>query len=103
MNEKRQRTVARRCVTSTINSARAILENNEFSTQDEAKFNGLSGLLRTKGETLGELDAKILATCEEEDVDTEATETTEYQTEIFTCLAEIKNAISRCHISTERS
>ena len=101
MNEKRQRTVARRCVTITINSARAILENNEFSTQDEAKLSGLSRLLQTKGETLGELDAKILATCEEEDVDTEAVETTVYQTEIFTCLAEIENAISKCRINTE--
>ena len=76
-----------------------MLENNEtFSKQDQAKLTGLRGLLRAKGETLGDLDSQILTTCEEEDVDTEAEETTQYQTEIFTCLAEIENALSRCHI-----
>ena len=66
--------------------------------QNGAKLAGIAGLLRVKGATLEDLDNKILATCDEEDVDTEATETTDYQTEIFTCLAQIETGLSRCRL-----
>ena len=95
---RRQRSVVRRCVTTSIKSARDILCDDSTVAQNGAKLAGIAGLLRVKGATLEELDNKILAICDEEDVDDEATETTEYQTEVFTCLSEIETGLSRCRL-----
>ena len=99
MNERKQRTVTRKCVTTTIKSARLLIENKENLVDNETKLRGLATLLRNKGAALEELDAAIISSCDDEELDREATETTDYMSEIYTCLAEIESAMSTLRIA----
>ena len=87
-------------MTTTIKSARLLIESRDNLVENEAKLRGLATLLRGKGASLEELDAVIISTCDDDDqLDREATETTDYMSEIYTCLAEIESAMSTLRIA----
>ena len=100
-NNKRQRSSARKAITTSIKTARTYLDTEADLNKIESKLKDLAALLRSKQNTLEELDIKILDSCEvEEELDREATETNEYQTNIFICLAEIESALAKLRINS---
>ena len=81
-NNKRIRTAARKSVTKAMNTAKDSV--SEDIGERENDLRGLSTLTKTKLNILDDLDAKILVSCEEEDLDREMTDSDTYQTNIYT-------------------
>ena len=87
-------------MTTTIKSARLLIESRDNLVENEAKLRGLATLLRGKGASVEELGAVIISTCDDDDqLHREATETADYMSEIYTCLAEIESAMSTLRIA----
>ena len=76
-NDKRNRTATRKAVNTSIRSAKTDLTNENELENNESRLKGLAALLRVKVNVLDDLETKILASCEEEDVDREASDSNE--------------------------
>ena len=97
---KRVRSSTRRIVTSSISNARELLAKETINSDDEAKLKGISTLLQDKLGKLEELDTKIISICEEEEVDAETIASNEYETSIYTSLAEIEGGLKKLCVHT---
>ena len=95
---KRIRSTTRRIVTTSVTNARETLAKEELSREDETKLRGISSLLKAKLSTLEELDNKILSACEEEEVEGEAIASNEYETTVYSSLAEIEEGLKKLHV-----
>ena len=98
-SDKKQRMSVRKAVTVSINSAKACLQDSDNISEYEAKLKGLASLMRAKLCILEELDAKIIATCDYEDIDKESSDTNTYQTNTYVCLAEIEEALEKLRVT----
>ena len=94
-NNKRIRTAARKSVTKAMNTAK------DYTSEDigEHDLRSLSTLIKTKLNILDDLDAKILISCEEEDLDREMTDSDTYQTNIYISLAAIERFLENLRLT----
>ena len=64
----------------------------------ETSLKGISALLKSKLNTLEDLDSQIIASCEDENMDKEPIEATDYEMNVHLCSAEIEDALEKLRL-----
>ena len=100
MTEKaitKKRTLVRRQITMAINTARGYIRDPEMENY-ETSLKGISTLLKSKLNTLEDLDFQIIASCEDENMDKETIEATDYEMNVHLFSAEIEDALEKLRL-----
>ena len=69
----------------------------------ETSLKGISALLKSKLNTLEDLDSQTIASCEDENMDKETIEATDYEMNVHLCSAEIEDALEKLRPSQHGS